>query len=239
VITAVRSAVLQPAKEPTQLGAEHGVVRQAGEQRLEGVERDALRADRIDRVRKPDEEPFEVVLPGLLDLAALDADVVDCDLAVVHEPVEVEAERADVGGELVGGLLEHHEDAGLAVAHRALDDELGGEHRLAAAGAADHERRPAARQAAGGDLVEAVDPARRLRHRRAQQRLGPRLRRPCARARALLLALRHGCCRRRRTAARRGGRDAGSIMSACAGARVVRSRGAPRCFDRARAVPTT
>ena len=43
-----------------------------GEQRLDGVEHHPLGADRVDGVAEPDEQPFEVVLAGLLDLAALD-----------------------------------------------------------------------------------------------------------------------------------------------------------------------
>ena len=57
------------------------VVRQAGKERLDRVEHDALGADRSDRVVEPDEEPFEVVLARFLDLAAFDVDVVDGQLA--------------------------------------------------------------------------------------------------------------------------------------------------------------
>ena len=74
------AAILQPAEQPAQLGAEDGVIGQPGEQRLEGVEDDALGADGIDGVPEPDEQPFEIVFAGLLDLAALDVDVVQHDL---------------------------------------------------------------------------------------------------------------------------------------------------------------
>ena len=50
---------------------------QAGEQRLDGVQDDALRADRVDGVAQADEQALEVVFAGLLDLAALDADVIE------------------------------------------------------------------------------------------------------------------------------------------------------------------
>ena len=53
------------------------VVGQAGEQRLDGVQHDALGADRVDGVAQADEQPLQVVLAGLLDLAPLDAHVVD------------------------------------------------------------------------------------------------------------------------------------------------------------------
>jgi hypothetical protein len=73
---------------------------------------DPLGADRVDRVAEADEQALEVVLAGLLDLAALDVDEVERDLLLPHQLVEVEAERAHVGGELGGALLEGHEDPG-------------------------------------------------------------------------------------------------------------------------------
>ena len=72
--------VLQPPEQPPQLRAEDGVVLEAREQRLDGVEDDAFGADGVDRVIEPDEQPFEVVLAGFLDLAALHAHVVDREL---------------------------------------------------------------------------------------------------------------------------------------------------------------
>ena len=73
--------VLEPAEEPAQLGAQDGLVGQAGEERLEGVEHDALGADGVDGVAEADEQAFQVVFAGLLDLAALDADVVHRQLS--------------------------------------------------------------------------------------------------------------------------------------------------------------
>ena len=74
------AAVLQPAEQPAQLGAQQGRVRQAREQALDRVEHDALGADRVDGVAQADEQPLEVVLARLLDLGALDAHVVDQQL---------------------------------------------------------------------------------------------------------------------------------------------------------------
>ena len=71
------AAVLQPAEQAAQLGAQNGVIGQSGEQRLDRVEHHAFRADGIDRVPSRMNRPFEVVLAGLLDLAALDMDVVE------------------------------------------------------------------------------------------------------------------------------------------------------------------
>jgi hypothetical protein len=155
-------AVLEPAEQPAQLGAQHRGVGQSSEQRLDGVEHDALGADRVDRVAEADEKAAEVVLARLLDLGALDADVVDQQLPARDELFEIEAERADVLDQLLGGLLERHEHAGLAELGRPAHQQLHREQRLAAAGAAAHQRRPAARQAAAGDLVEAGDAGRGL-----------------------------------------------------------------------------
>ena len=77
--------VLQPAEQPPQLGAQDGLVGQAGEERLERVEDDPLGADRVDRVAEADEQPLEVVLAGLLDLAPVDLDVIDDELLLGDE----------------------------------------------------------------------------------------------------------------------------------------------------------
>ena len=60
-------------------------------------------------------------------------------------------------GQLLGRLLEGHEDARLAELADAADEELHAQERLAGAGAAADERGPAARQAALGDLIQAAD----------------------------------------------------------------------------------
>ena len=78
------------------------------------VEHDALGADLLDGVFEPHEQAFEVVFAGLLDLAAIDVDVVDEQLLLVDELVEVVAERAHVLRELLGVLLEGHQHAGFA-----------------------------------------------------------------------------------------------------------------------------
>ena len=157
VTTAVSAVLLEPAEQAAQLGAQYGFVFEAGEQRLDAVEEHALGADGIDGVAEPDEQAFEVVLAGLLDLAAFEVDVIDQQLLPGDEGGQVEAERSDIGGEFVGGFLEGETDAGLVELHGAADEEFHAKQRLAAAGGAADERGPSARQAADGDLVEAVD----------------------------------------------------------------------------------
>ena len=61
---------------------------------------------RVDGVAQADEEAFEVVLAGLLDLAPLDVDEVHQQLVLLGQILQVEPEGADVLGELLGGLLE-------------------------------------------------------------------------------------------------------------------------------------
>ena len=71
------AAVTHPAEQPAQLGTQDAGVLQAAKQGFDGVEHHALRADLLDGVIEPHEQPFEVVFAGFLDLAAIDVDVVD------------------------------------------------------------------------------------------------------------------------------------------------------------------
>ena len=84
---------------------------QPAEEDLDRVEHHPLRPDRVDGEAQPDEQPLQVVLAGLLDLASLDVDVIDRQQATLGEAVQVEAERANVLRQLLGGLLEGNEDA--------------------------------------------------------------------------------------------------------------------------------
>jgi hypothetical protein len=119
--------VLEPSEQPPQLRAENGDVRQPAEERLEGVQNDTLGSDRVDRIPQADEEPLEVVLSGLLDLAPLHAHVIERQPALFHQRVEIEAQRADVLRQLLGGLLECEEHPRLIVLGRAAHEELHGE----------------------------------------------------------------------------------------------------------------
>jgi hypothetical protein len=84
--------VLEPAEQAPQLRAQQRLVGEAAEERLERVEHHALGADRVDREAQAQEQAFEVVLAGFLDLGALDVHVVDRDLVLGDHLVEVEAE---------------------------------------------------------------------------------------------------------------------------------------------------
>ena len=151
---------LEPAEQPAQLGPQNRLVGQAGKERLDRVEDDAFGADRLDHAVEPHEQAFEVVFAGLLDLAAFDADVIHGQLLAADQLLEIEAEGGDVLGQVLGRLLEGHEDARLAVLADAVDDELHRQERLAAAGPAADQRGPPARQAAVRDLVQPADAGR-------------------------------------------------------------------------------
>src|SRR5262249_33899992 len=105
-------SLLQPGEQPTELRAQDGFVREAGEERLDRVENHPSSADGVDRVPEADKEPLEVVLSGLLDLVPLDPNVIERELPGRLEPPEIEAERADVRDQLLDPLLEAHEHAG-------------------------------------------------------------------------------------------------------------------------------
>jgi hypothetical protein len=165
--------LLEPAEQPAQLGAQHRLVGQATEQGLDGVQGDALGADRVDGVTEADEQRLQIVVAGLLDLAALDVDVVHGQLPAADQVVQAEAQGADVLAQLLGGLLEGHEHARLAVADRAVYEELHRQQGLAATGTAADQSRPAPRQAAEGDLVETGDARRSLGQSANDGRPGP------------------------------------------------------------------
>ena len=165
--------VLQPPEQPPQFGPEDGVVLQAGKQRFDGIEDDALGADRPDRVIEPDEQPFEIVLARFLDLAAFDAHVVDRELLRLDQLREVEAERRDVAGNLLGVLLERHQHAGLVEMKRAVHQKRERQQRLAGPRPAADQRRPALRQAAARDLVEATNSCQGFRRFATARRAAP------------------------------------------------------------------
>src|SRR4029077_16603773 len=113
------AAILQPAKKPAQFRAEDGVIWQPGEECLDRVEHHALRPDGIDCVSETDKESFKIILPRLLDLAALDMDVIKEDQLLPRKLLQIEAERADVRREFSRVFLKHHEHARLTKLHRS------------------------------------------------------------------------------------------------------------------------
>src|SRR5947209_4534745 len=72
--------IFKPAKEAAQLCAQDALVLKAGEKGFDGVEDDPLGSDGVDGGRQADEEAFEIVVAGFVDLVAFDADKVEDQL---------------------------------------------------------------------------------------------------------------------------------------------------------------
>ncbi len=62
------------------------------EEALDRVQNNPLGSDLVDGVCQADEESLEVVLARLVDLAAVDMDVIHNEFAVFDQLVEIEAE---------------------------------------------------------------------------------------------------------------------------------------------------
>ena len=155
--------VLQPAKQPADFGAQHGLVRKARKQRLDGVEHHALGADGVDGVAQADEQAFEVVFAGFFNLGAVDVHVVEAQHLAGLQVLQVEAQRSHVGGQLLAGFLEGHEHARLVVLLNAAHQKLNAHQGFAAARAAANQRGAAQRQAAFGNFIEPFNTRWRLR----------------------------------------------------------------------------
>ena len=149
--------VFQPAEQTPQLGAQDQLVGEPGKQGLHRVQHHPFGADRIDGKAQADEQPLQVVVAGFLDLAALDEDVVDGELLFALQVRQVKPQGRDVSGELLGGFLKGHEDAGLVELHRPPHQKLHAQKSFAAAGAAAHQGAAPPGQTAIGDLVKALD----------------------------------------------------------------------------------
>src|SRR5581483_3275063 len=98
---------------------------------------------------------LEVVLARLLDLAAIDVDVVDDELALGDQSRKVEAQRGHVAGEVVDVLLEADEHTGLVELPCAVHEKAQSDERLAGARSPAYESRAPGAQPAAGDCVQA------------------------------------------------------------------------------------
>src|SRR5487761_1411575 len=151
-------SVLEPTQEPAQLRTQDVLLREPAEERLNRIEDHDLRTLGRHGVIEPDEQGLEVVFARLLDLAAIDVDVINKQLSRRRQLRQVEPERGHIAGEVACAFLEAHEDPGLAETLGAVDEEAQGDERFAGAWTAAYERRTARGQAAPGDLIETVDP---------------------------------------------------------------------------------
>lgn len=148
------AAFFEPIEQAAQLGAQHGGVLETAEQRLDGVEHNALGANGVDGVTQTDEQAFEIVLAGFFYFAAVYVHVVDDHQLLVDERLKVEIQRADVFHQVLRAFFKAHEHTGLAVLQRAVYQKAHGEQRLAATGNAAHQTRPALRQTTQSDFIE-------------------------------------------------------------------------------------
>ena len=72
--------LFEPAEQPPQFGPQDGRVREAGEEGFNRIQDDPLGPDRVDGVAQANEQALQVILARLLDLAPLDANVVQGEL---------------------------------------------------------------------------------------------------------------------------------------------------------------
>ncbi len=156
------AAILQPLEQAPQLGAQHGAIAKSREQRLQRIENHPLRADLVDGIGKTDEQPFEIVLAALRDLAPLDPDVVDQQLLLADERGQIVAERTHIGRQILGALFEAHDYARFIEACGAIHQERQGEERLPTACGAGDQRRTARRKPAERNFVQTCNARRRL-----------------------------------------------------------------------------
>ena len=154
--------------EPEQFGADDHLILEAGEDRPQRVDRDAIRPGAPHRGLHPDHQGTQV------EGAAHDHFVSGLGGGVDEGPFAgrlpvgyVPAQRGHVGADIRGGLLEGDEDPGLVVLANALGQELGGENRLGAAGGTRDQGGASGRDAAQADMVESFDAGRRLGDRRS------------------------------------------------------------------------
>ena len=157
-----QATVLEPAQQPAHLRADRRLAAQRGEQHLDGVQHHPLRTDRIHRPAQPDEQALQVEPP-----AATNAPASIRNASTASSPSRSNSGRSNpsdghVRRQLVGRFLKGQQNARLAEPPCPPDQEFQPEQGLARPGATGHQRRPPARQAAPGDLVEAADTGRRL-----------------------------------------------------------------------------
>jgi hypothetical protein len=108
-------------------------------------------------VLESDEQPLEIVFAGLLDLTALDANIVDDEFAFRNRSGKIVAQRGQIAGKFLAAFLECHQNAGLAELLRSVDQKARGQQCLAGTGATADESRAAMRPAAVGNFVQALN----------------------------------------------------------------------------------
>ena len=161
VITAVTPRSLSQPNRRRSSARSDGRVGERAEQRLDRVDHDALRADRVDRRAEPQEQPVEVPVAGLLDLVAVDVDVVDHEQAV-----GLEAGRGRTPATRRWRSRSSRDSSNATNTPGSSNSVIPRTRNSIASsvlpqpGRAADERRTSARQPAAGHLVEAADARR-------------------------------------------------------------------------------
>lgn len=150
--------VLEPVEEPAQLRPEDRLVGKAGEKGFKGVNGHPFCTDLIDHRAEPDEQAFEVVLAGLLDLGAFNDNVIEDQSLPADKVVKIEPHRPEIFLKIVNILLERDKNAGFFVIGNPPDDELHCKERFPASRATADKRGAAFREPATGNIVKTLDP---------------------------------------------------------------------------------
>ena len=77
--------VFQEAEQAAQLRAQDVLIGEPGKQHLNGVQRHAFRAYRINGVVKAENQPLQIVFAGLFNLTRFDMHIVDGKPVLVHQ----------------------------------------------------------------------------------------------------------------------------------------------------------
>src|ERR1700692_4130527 len=96
------SFVFKPAKQPPQFRPQNTLILKSGEQVLDGIQNNALRAYGIDRGSQPYEKAFQIVIAGFINLAAFDTNIIDDEPLFLHQLVQVITKRAHILRKLGG-----------------------------------------------------------------------------------------------------------------------------------------
>jgi hypothetical protein len=149
--------VLKPAKQPPQFRAQNALILQSRKQILDRVEHHAGRPDGVDRRAQPYEQPFQIVIAGFINFAALDAYEIDDQLLFSLQYFQIKSERANILRKLGGRFLKRHEDARLAIFHGSANQKFGGQQGLTRSGTAANKCRTPPRKPAASNLIQTLN----------------------------------------------------------------------------------
>ncbi len=140
-----------------QLGPDARRIRQAAEQRVDGIEHHALRTDAIDGLPQPDEQAFEVEATAFKHLLRVQHDTIHNHLSAGDHRLHIEPQGVHVLRDIERAFLEGHQHPGLVELGNTTVQKFHGQYRFAGTRAAAHECRATRGQTAPGDRVEPLD----------------------------------------------------------------------------------